>query len=127
MSPSDALAILVAGMAMDGRIEPREVQFAKQYAQKNAIPDKRIDTLVASARAGTLEVPRPVTARQATDYMRGLIDMSLADGLLSGRERQTLLAFGERMNLAKSDVERMVNAERARLYREAKDALKRSS
>lgn len=123
MSPSDALAILVAGMVMDGQIDDREIKYAHGYAQKNGIPTKRIDALVTSARAGTLEVPSPKTPVQAAGYMQGLIAMSLADGVVSNAEQNTLLAFGERMKLSKAQVQLMVRTERAKMYSAAKDAL----
>jgi hypothetical protein len=127
LSPDAALAILVAGMVMDGKVEKREVEFARGYARKNAIPENRIEALVASAQAGTLEVPNPRSPLEAANYMRGLIDMSLADGVISGTEQRTLVAFGERMKLSKTQVNLMVNKERARLYREAKAALRGDS
>lgn len=124
LSPSTGLAILVAGMVMDGEIDDREMTFASGYAKKNGIPGKRLDSLVASARAGTLEVPSPQTPVQAADYMRGLIEMSLADGVVSSTEQKTLLAFGDRMKLSNTQVELMVRTEKTKLYRAAKNALR---
>jgi len=124
LAPGQAMAVLVGAMAMDGKIDPREMAFAQAYAKKNNIPDENVQRMVQAARIGQLQIPRPKTPQEVQAYLKGLIKMSLADGTVSAAEMKSLVAFGSHLNVPQERVQQLVKEERAAMYARAKDALK---
>ncbi|MFH2204307.1 MAG: transporter [Elusimicrobiota bacterium] len=123
MPPIQALAVLVGAMILDGRIDQRELAFAQAYARKHTIPRVKLDGLLSAARSGHLEVPAPKTPEEARIFLRGVIQMSLADGEISRPEMNTLLAFGRQLKMNAQDIRGMIAAERKLLYQQAQQDL----
>lgn len=124
LAPAHSLAILIAGMAMDGHIDPRELAFAQAYAKKHQIPEAKIQQMIQAVRTNQLIVPQPQNPKQAEAYLRGLIHMSLADGTISNAELRSLLAFGQRLRIPPGKVKALAQKERDAMYRTAKSSLK---
>ena len=116
LAPVQGLAVLVGAMILDGKIDPREMEFARAYSNKHSIPSIRLDHLLSAARSGRLEVPTPKNAAESKSFLRGVISMCLADGTISKREMNTLLAFGRQMKMPPADINKMIGDERKALY-----------
>lgn len=121
LPPGEALAILVGGMVVDGQIDAKELELARDYARRHAVPERRLLRLVEAARTGGLEIPRPRDLEQAKRFLRGVIQMSLADGTISRRERDTLASYGRHLRLPPAELEAMIAGERQALYRRVRD------
>ncbi|MEE8424260.1 MAG: hypothetical protein V3S11_00445, partial [Elusimicrobiota bacterium] len=52
----------------------------------------------------------------STAFLRGVIQMCLADGTISKREMNTLVAFGRQLKMQPADIDKMINDERKTLY-----------
>jgi hypothetical protein len=109
MPPDEALSLLVTGM-VDGTEQddeyPREVALA--FAQRHDIPDQRVAELVASARDGSLKLPKPKDSEEAERLMQGLVELTLADGRITAKETAFLIEFARQLGLEPDDVRAML-------------------
>ncbi len=120
LSPVTGLAIMIGTMISDGHVDPREMSYAQAYARKHRIPPERLNQMLQAARGGRLEVPRPKNVEESKTFLKGIILMSLADGKISRHELKTLTAFGAQLKMPPTQIQKMINTERAELYRKAK-------
>jgi uncharacterized membrane protein YebE (DUF533 family) len=123
LAPADALAILVGAMIADGHIDERELHFAQSYAQKHAIPDRRLTQLIRAAQAGNLGIPTPQTPEQSQALLKGIIQMSLADGKINKYEANTINAFGVQLGMGTSQIRQLIETERTALLSRARKSL----
>ncbi len=112
MSPADAFAVLALAMLADGEESLAEKAFLEAYAKSRGLPAAKAAAIVAAARAGLLDVPKAEDAGQAETMLRGMIRMSLADGVVTEDERAALHSFAARFALRPDDVTTMIVEER---------------
>lgn len=112
MSAADAYAVLASAMLADGEETLAEKSFLEAYAKARALPPEKAAAISAAARAGKLDAPKAADGAQAKEMLRGMIRMSLADGLVSDAERAALHSFGARYSLRPYDIAAMVLEER---------------
>ncbi len=124
LSPVDALALLMAAMASDGRIDDKELALLKSFAQSRAIRPETVAAMLESAKQGHLDLPKPADAAQARACLRGLAQMALADGRVSDEEVKFMTAFAAPFGLGESDVWAVVKEQRTALYRQTKGLVK---
>lgn len=117
MSPVDAYSVLALTMLADGEETLAEKAFLQAYAKSRGIPPLRAAALSEAARTGKLDAPRPENGAQAEGMLRGMIRMSLADGVVTGEESAALVAFAARFGLTPGDVQTMIAEEREILSR----------
>ncbi len=115
MSPADAYAVLALAMLADGEESLAEKSFLDSYAQARGLPPAKAAAISAAARAGKLDAPKPEDGAQAEAILRGMIRMSLADGVVTVAERTALNSFAGRFGLWPDDVAGMIAEERAAL------------
>lgn len=120
LSPADAFAILARATLADGEETLAERAFLEAYAKSRGLPAPKAAQIVAAARAGLLDAPRPEDGAQAESMLRGMIRMSLADGVVTEDERAALHAFAARFALRPDDVTTMIVEERAAMDRTAR-------
>lgn len=113
LSPVDAFSVLAAAMLADGEETLAEKAFLESYAASRSLPPAKAAQVTAAARAGTLDVPRAEDGGQAGTLLRGMIRMSLADGVVTQGERSALHAFAGRYGLRADDVAAMIAEEGA--------------
>lgn len=115
-SPAEAFAILAQAMLADGEVSLAETSFLQAYAASRGLPAARASDIVAAAKAGILDAPRPANEGQADAMLRGMIRMSLADGVVTAEERSALDSFAVKNGLA-GEVDRLVLEEREAMGR----------
>lgn len=123
MSPADAYAILARATLADGEETLAERAFLESYAKSRGLPAEKAAQIAAAARAGRLDAPKAQDGAQAESMLRGMIRMSLADGIVSDAERAALYAFAARFALRPDDVASMIAEERAGMARPARAAV----
>ncbi|MBI3552292.1 MAG: TIM44-like domain-containing protein [Elusimicrobia bacterium] len=124
LSPVDGLALLVAAMSADGRIDDKETALLADFARSRGVRPETVGATILAAQEGHLDIPKPSGAAQARACLRGLAQMALADGSVTDDEIRFMTAFGQPFGLTESDVSAVVKEERASLYRQAKKGLK---
>lgn len=117
MSPADAFAILARATLADGEETLAEKAFLEAYAKSRGLPAPKAAQIVTAARAGLLDAPKPEDSAQAESMLRGMIRMSLADGVVTEAERAALHSFAARFALVPDDVTAMIVEERAAMSR----------
>jgi len=113
LSPASAFSVLAAAMLADGEETLAEKAFLESYAGSRGLPPAKAAQIVAAARAGTLDAPRAEDGGQADTLLRGMIRMSLTDGVVTQGERSALHSFAGRYGLRADDVTAMISEERA--------------
>ncbi len=126
ISADAALRVMAAAMACDGEIDPAERTYLETFARRRGIPEPAIAQLVDAARAGRIDVPKPENSAQACAFLRGVVVMSLADGKITRDERRAIDACAQALSLKPAEVDDLIARERDRLYRNAKEALKKA-
>lgn len=114
LSSTEALAVMVAGMMSDGRIDDGERECLERYAQDKQMIPGAVEATLEAAREGHLEIPRPATPQEAEACLDGLIGLSLADGKVEVNELKLILAYAARAGIAQEEVTRRLKVRRAR-------------
>jgi len=122
--PDMMLAAMASAMYADGEIDDREMEMIRSFAQKRKIPRENVQAIMASLQQGTGELPRPRNAAEAREVLEAMARMTLADGRLTREERKLLQDFGSSCGLSRADVNLTVAAEKKKLYREAREAIR---
>ncbi|MDD5304056.1 MAG: TIM44-like domain-containing protein [Elusimicrobia bacterium] len=117
LSPADAYGILARATLADGEETMAERAFLEAYAESRGLPRPKAAEIAAAARAGLLDAPRPEDGAQAEAMLRGMIRMSLADGVVTEDERAALHAFAARFALRPDDITTMIVEEREAMSR----------
>lgn len=117
LSPADAFAILARATLADGEETLAERAFLEAYAKSRGLPAPKAAQIVTAARAGLLDAPKPEDGAQAESMLRGMIRMSLADGVVTEDERAALHSFAARFALRPDDITTMIVEEREAMSR----------
>ncbi len=115
MSPADAYAVLARAMLADGEESLAEKAFLEAYAKSRGLPPAKAASISTAARAGLLDAPKAENGAQAETLLRGMIRMSLADGVVTEDERAALHSFAARFGLGPDDVTLMIVEEQTAL------------
>ena len=117
LSPADAYGILARATLADGEETLAEKAFLESYARSRGLPPAKAGQIAAAARAGLLDAPKAEDGVQAETMLRGMIRMSLTDGVVSEDERSALHSFAARFSLRPDDITLMINEERDAMSR----------
>ena len=124
VSPMDALSVMAAVLAADGAPAEEQERHILAFASRQGVPEGRVQGLLQAARAGRVELPKPENRAQAMACLRGMVRLSLANGVLSRGEKRALLAFGSRIKLDSAQIKSVFQSEKEEAYRRAKAALR---
>jgi tellurite resistance protein len=121
-----SLAVLARVVAADGQIDPRERKaLVALGARRNLSPDQ-VEAILNTAAAQEIELPVPGDSRQAGDYLKQMVEMSLADGNISAPEQKLLMHCARQMNLSPEDVRLEVARQRRERFQAARGAIRES-
>lgn len=116
---------VIAVMLADGVIDPREEKQLAKMAEKHNLPTERLNALIGQVQnGGEALLPPADNGEKRNAFFRALVQMCLADGNVSGSERQLLRALLFRLGYTDVDIDMMISKERAELYAAAKAAIK---
>jgi hypothetical protein len=115
LPPVSAVTVLAVGLAAGRGSGDRAKAFLDAYAEKRGVSAEKTAELLAAARSGGLDLPQPEDEVQAVSMLRGLIRMSLANGVVDDSERSVLIDFAGRIGFDGDDVGRLIKEERLAL------------
>jgi predicted lipid-binding transport protein (Tim44 family)/uncharacterized tellurite resistance protein B-like protein len=123
-APVEALAWMIQMAAADGEVSPRERNMLAAVARRRAMPQTQLDTLIAAATQGTLDLPAPKGSAQAQEWLTAMAQEAMADGNLSREEYALLQKTGQRVGLVDYDIRMLIRRVRGSAYDDAKAALR---
>ena len=120
ISALTAAAWMIKTMLADNVIDEKEMKLLKEYSQAYQIPQATINSLIESAKNGTLHIPEPQDKEEALKWLRMMARMALSDGFISPAEKSILLKLGQKLNYTAYDIKRIISEERRKIYTELK-------
>lgn len=124
--PELILSAMVKAMHADGEVDEKEMKTLSSFAAKRGITDEQVDEIIETVKSDEDTLPTPGNKREAREILAAMTRMALADGRLSGSEKNLLQAFGESQGMVWADVKLLISQQKAILYREAKQTIKDS-
>ncbi len=124
--PELSLAVLARVVAADGQIDPRERKALVDLGARRSLSPEQVETVLNTASAQEIDLPVPSDVRQAGEYLKQMVEMSLADGNISAPEQKLLMRCARRMNLSPADVRLEIARQRRERFQAAKDAIRQS-
>lgn len=121
-----SLAVLATIAAADGQIDASERKSLARLGARRGLSREDVDALLKTAVAGDAELPVPTDSREAADFLRQMVETSLADGNVSSRERKLLRLYARRMKLSDADVKLEIARQRKARFQAAKEFLRQS-
>lgn len=121
---TELAAWMVYMMLADGEIDDKEEKLLRTFATNHGVSDAQTQQLIASMKAGELEVGLPADGQEARRWLETIAEMALADGFIAKEEQQAMLALGEHLELAQHDVMQIIAKTRKRMYQEEKERMR---
>jgi tellurite resistance protein len=118
--------VLARVVAADGQIDPRERKALVDLGARRSLSPEQVETVLNTASAQEIELPVPGDPRQAGEFLKQMVEMSLADGNISAPEQKLLMRCAGRMNLSPADVRLEIARQRRARFQAAKDAIRQS-
>ncbi|MBD3277591.1 MAG: hypothetical protein GF388_04760 [Candidatus Aegiribacteria sp.] len=126
VSPELILSSMTKAMYADGEVDEKEMETLKSFAARRNISDEELDAILETVKSDQDTLPVPGNKSEAREILSAMARMTLADGKLSRDEKNLLQAFGESQGLVWADVKLIISQQKAKLYREAKQAIRES-
>ncbi len=123
MDEEDAQSLLAcaAGMMIADRdIDMKERILLNKFASLRGISPTQLNQLVESVKEGSMQVSCPQDPSTCVYFLKCLILMCLADGKVTGEEKEFLYHVAGKMNIDQNQVNQTITDERHRLYHTAK-------
>ncbi len=86
---------MVSVMYADGEVDDKEMKTLSSFAAKRKISDEQVDIIIETVKSGQNTLPVPDSQREAREILAAMSRMDLADGKLTGDEKNLLQTFGE--------------------------------
>lgn len=122
--PELLLSAMVKAMYADGMVDEKEMKTLSSFAAERHISDEQLNEIMNTVKSDQDTLPAPSNQREAREILAAMSRMVLADGKLSGDEKNLLQTFGESQGLVWADVKLIISQQKSKLYIEAKRAIK---
>ncbi len=122
--PELLLAAMVKAMYVDGEVDDKEMKTLSSFAKSRNIADEHLTEIINTVKSGQDTLPAPGSQAEAREILAAMSRMVLADGRLTGSEKNLLQTFGESQGLVWADVKLIIAQQKAKLYTEAKRVIK---
>jgi len=124
VSPALLLSSMVTAMYADGEVDEKEMKTLSSFAEKRNIDAEQLNEIIDTVKSGQNTLPSPSNQGEAREILAAMSCMVLADGKLTSDEKNLLQSFGESQGLVWADVKLIISQQKAKLYVEAKQAIK---
>ena len=124
--PELLLSAMVKAMYADGEVDEKEMKTLSSFAAERNISEEQVNEIIETVKSDQDTLPTPGNQNEAREILAAMSRMVLADGKLSGDEKNLLQTFGESQGLVWADVKLIISQQKAKLYIEAKKAIRGS-
>jgi hypothetical protein len=121
------LIVLARVMWSDGVIDPKERETLLEIGGRRGLDAEQVETVIRSAQFKDVEIPVPEKPQQIQASLSQVVQAVMADGKVSGPERELLVDYAKRLGLAAADLKLAIRRERRRRYQEARQILRQGS
>lgn len=123
-SPIDVVTILATALTADKAINEKEREILLEFSRRRGVDPVKTEAILSSCADGAVGLPEPKTTEEGIQMIRGLIQMSQADGRVSPDERILLISVGQKFRLKETDILQLIYKEGAALLARTKMARK---
>jgi uncharacterized tellurite resistance protein B-like protein len=120
-----ALAWMISVMLADGQIDARERRALDRIAADHHVDAEELETMMHAAMQGQLQSPQAASSDEARAWLRGMIQIALADGKIHREESRLLRMMAGRVGLNEYDVRQMIKREWSETYTAARRQLRK--
>ncbi len=120
------LGWMVKTATADGDVGEDEKKMLIDAAAGWGIPAQRVESLMAAAKLGQLDVPAPADVDEARAWLSAIATMSLADGKVDPTEWRILHVAGAWCGMSDYDLNALIKQTQRRLYDESRTALRQA-
>ncbi len=114
-----AIAILAQAALIDGILDEGERTVLHQLGAHRGLTPEQVDEFIHQAQSHDAQLPAPRNPAEAMGYLRQLIHVFMADGVLSAPEKRLLSSYAHMFDLTALEVRQLVNQEQTRVYKSA--------
>ena len=122
--PELLLSAMVKAMYADGEVDEKEMKTLSSFAEKRSITGEQLTEIINTVKSGEDTLPTPGNQKEAREILAAMSRMVLADGKLTGSEKNLLQTFGESQGLVWAEVKLIISQQKAKLYIEAKKGIR---
>ncbi len=115
---------MIVAMLADGVLDNKERKLLFDYALRSGVGTYDIKKLIESAQAGILEAPEPETPEEGKEWLKAMIYMAYADGVISDSELKAITMLGNKIGMDKKEISQLLNEIKQKIYRDSKAFLK---
>jgi predicted lipid-binding transport protein (Tim44 family)/uncharacterized tellurite resistance protein B-like protein len=122
--PELLLSAMVSAMYADGEVDDKEMKTLSSFAARRKISSEKLDEIIETVKSGQNTLPVPDSQGEAREILAAMSRVVLADGKLTGDEKNLLQTFGESQGLVWADVKLIIAQQKSQLFAEAKRTIK---
>jgi tellurite resistance protein len=119
-SQTDLIAVLIQVMLSDSRVDDRELEHLRAFANRRGFPAPRFNGIMSAVKNGWVHIPNPKTREDAREILATAVRMALIDEELSEAEMQTLNILAHHLGFSGADVRLMIARVRKAMLAEQK-------
>ncbi|NQU19646.1 MAG: TIM44-like domain-containing protein, partial [Candidatus Nealsonbacteria bacterium] len=120
---TELLAWAIKLALADNTLDVKERAMLDRVARRRGVPSQQLETLIAAAQRGQMDVPEPANREQAQQWLEAMADVALADGRVDRAEAALLMQAGERIDWTVHDLRALLNRRKKALYQAARQQL----
>lgn len=104
MKPEDIIRAVTYMLAVDGKIDPLELRFARALCRRLNVPEEFIQTALAQMQAGKMTLALPEKPEERIRLFNFLAEAAAANGVIAPQELAALKAFAAKIGLPEQAV-----------------------
>jgi uncharacterized tellurite resistance protein B-like protein len=122
-----AMQCMIAIMFADGHVDEKETKYLKKMAKQKGISVERLQQLIDQVNSDQeIEMFNSTDRAEQINFIRMIIRMCLADGVINGAERKLLKTLAARFGYLDADINVYIRKERTAMLQATKAAVKMS-
>ena len=120
---TELLAWAIKLALADNSLDAKERAMLDRVARRRGVPPQQLETLIAAAQRGQMDVPEPANREQAQQWLETMADVALSDGRVDRAEAALLVQAGERIDWTAYDLRALLKRRKKVHYQAARQQL----
>ncbi len=122
----NAMQCMIAVMFADGKVDDAELKYLKKMARQKDISTERLQQLIDQVYSDRkIEMFNSTDRTEQINFVRMIIRMCLADGVINGAERKLLKTLAARFGYLDADIDLYIRKEKRDMFQATKAELKK--